>query len=53
VSVTDIPYEHDATYDILPDSTSGAYFASGVLIGSTLARLSPGRLPGSFHPARR
>ena len=41
-SVTSIPYRHDATYDILPDSTSGAYFASGVLIGSTLghARLT-------------
>ncbi|HWP07853.1 MAG TPA: Hint domain-containing protein, partial [Polyangiaceae bacterium] len=35
-SVASIPYAHDATYDILPDSTSGAYFASGVLMGSTL-----------------
>jgi hypothetical protein len=31
------PYAHDATYDILPDSESGAYFAGGVLVGSTLA----------------
>jgi hypothetical protein len=53
VSVTDIPYEHDATYDILPDSTSGAYFASGVLIGSTLARPSRGTLPGDAHEAHR
>jgi hypothetical protein len=37
VSVATVPYAHDATYDILPRSTSGAYFASGVLIGSTLA----------------
>lgn len=32
-----IAYAHDATYDILPDSDTGAYFAAGVLIGSTLA----------------
>jgi hypothetical protein len=33
-----IPYPYDATYDILPDSDTHAYFASGVLVGSTLAR---------------
>jgi hypothetical protein len=44
VSVARVAYRHDATYDILPDSSSGAYFASGVLIGSTLA--------GSPRPAR-
>ena len=33
-----VPYEHDATYDILPASDTGAYFAAGVLIGSTLAQ---------------
>lgn len=32
-----IPYQHDRTYDILPASSSGAYFASGALIGSSLA----------------
>lgn len=32
-----IPYSHDATYDILPASDTGAYFAGGVLVGSTLA----------------
>jgi hypothetical protein len=37
VSITRVAYTHSATHDILPDSTSGAYFASGVLIGSTLA----------------
>jgi hypothetical protein len=36
-SATVVPYSHDATYDILPDSDSGAYFAGGVLVGSTLA----------------
>jgi len=45
VSVTRVAYNHDATYDILPASTSGAYFASGVLIGSTLADI--------YHQARR
>jgi hypothetical protein len=30
------PYAHDATYDILPASDTGAYFAAGVLVGSTL-----------------
>ena len=36
-SVEVVPYGFDATYDILPASSSGAYFAAGVLIGSTLA----------------
>jgi hypothetical protein len=31
------PYAHPFTYDILPDSSSGTYFAGGALIGSTLA----------------
>src|SRR5262249_39200287 len=26
-----VPYSYDATYDILPDSDTGAYFAGGVL----------------------
>jgi hypothetical protein len=29
-------YRYSHTYDILPASSSGAYFASGVLVGSTL-----------------
>jgi len=32
-----VPYTHDATFDILPDSDSGTYFAAGMLIGSTMA----------------
>jgi hypothetical protein len=32
-----VPYVHSRTYDILPESGSGAYFADGVLVGSTLA----------------
>ncbi len=35
-SVRVIPYKHDATYDILPQSDTGAYFASGILVGSTM-----------------
>ena len=36
VATRRIPYEHAFTHDILPASSSGAYFAGGVLIGSTL-----------------
>ena len=36
-SVEIIPYAHEATYDILPASDTGTYFAAGVQIGSTLA----------------
>lgn len=31
-----VAYRHDYTYDILPDSDSHAYYAGGVLVGSTL-----------------
>ena len=36
VEVKLIPYIYSHTYDILPDSKSGNYYANGVLIGSTL-----------------
>jgi hypothetical protein len=36
VSAQLVPYAHDRTYDILPDSSSGSYFAAGALVGSTL-----------------
>jgi hypothetical protein len=39
VTVRMVPYEYDATYDILPDSSTGAYFAAGALVGSTLKGL--------------
>ena len=53
-----VPYRHDATYDILPDSDTGAYFAGGVLIGSTLAEspelvatpTAPFDQPGGIEP---
>jgi hypothetical protein len=41
VEVQLVPYEHDRTYDILPASSSGAYFAAGALIGSTLRPYVP------------
>jgi hypothetical protein len=31
-----VSYQHDATYDVLPASSTGSYFAAGALIGSTL-----------------
>lgn len=31
-----VPYQHDATYDILPSSSTGTYVAAGALVGSTL-----------------
>ena len=40
-----VPYSEDATYDILPDSDTGTYFAGGALIGSTLVRIG-----SSHHP---
>ena len=35
-SVEVVPYRHPYTYDILPMSRSGSYFAAGMLIGTTL-----------------
>jgi hypothetical protein len=31
-----VPYTYDRTYDILPSSSTGTYFAAGTLLGSTL-----------------
>jgi hypothetical protein len=36
VSAELVPYTHDATYDVLPASSTGAYFAAGALVASTL-----------------
>jgi hypothetical protein len=36
VSAKLVPYTRNATYDILPASSTGTYFAAGALIGSTL-----------------
>jgi hypothetical protein len=37
VSVQMVTYPHQCTFDILPASETGFYFAGGALIGSTLA----------------
>jgi len=53
VSVETVPYRHAFTYDILPASDTGAYFASGALVGSTLggdARLVPDASLGPDDP---
>jgi hypothetical protein len=44
-----VDYGEPFTYDILPDSDSGAYFAGGVMIGSTLAA-GPGEATMSASP---
>jgi hypothetical protein len=31
-----VQYKYEFTYDILPDSQTGNYFANGILVGSTL-----------------
>jgi hypothetical protein len=36
-----VPYSHDRTYDILPDSDSGVYYSGGIPIGSTLSEFRP------------
>lgn len=33
-----VPYAHALTYDILPDSDTGTYFAGGALVGSTMSK---------------
>lgn len=38
VRVQRVAYDKPYTYDILPDSDSGTYFAAGALIGSTMAK---------------
>jgi hypothetical protein len=46
-----VPYGQDFTYDILPDSDSGAYVAGGVLIGSALAAPVTGHV-ATVDPSR-
>jgi hypothetical protein len=36
LSIELVPYAPDRTYDILPGSSTGTYFAAGALLGSTL-----------------
>lgn len=37
ISAEVVPYQHAFTYDVLPGSSTGTYFAAGALMGSTLA----------------
>jgi hypothetical protein len=37
ITVEYMTYHSDATYDLLPDSTTGLYWANGILLRSTLA----------------
>jgi hypothetical protein len=46
-----VNYDQPFTYDILPDSDSKAYFAAGVLIGSTLAAPWSGERASVYPPA--
>lgn len=42
-----VPYDSPFTYDILPDSDTGFYFAGGALIGSTLRGAGFGAEPAA------
>ena len=44
-SIELVPYMHDRTYDILPSSSTGTYFAAGVLLGTTLQPQSESGVP--------
>jgi hypothetical protein len=35
-SIESVPYESEATYDLLPEGATGAYWANGILLRSTL-----------------
>jgi hypothetical protein len=45
-----VPYERAETFDILPASKGGTYFAAGVRIGSTLAEDGAARLREATPP---
>ena len=40
ITKTIVTYTEEYTYDILPDSETGTYWANGILIGSTLTTFS-------------
>lgn len=42
VSAELVPYAYDATFDVLPASSTGMYFAAGALVRSTMAPSHPG-----------
>jgi hypothetical protein len=45
-SIDLVDYQQEFTHDILPNSDTGAYFAAGALVGSTLAA-APARIANS------
>jgi hypothetical protein len=50
-----VPYRHSHTYDILPASDTGTYYAGGVLVGSTMApaqRIAAAPRPSCVGEAR-
>jgi len=47
VSAEKVSYAYSATYDILPGSSTGSYFAGGALIGSTLGPGDPVEVSGA------
>jgi len=51
LEATRVPYGHPFTYDILPASTSGTYFAAGVLVGSTLTKARATDAPAADRSA--
>ncbi len=57
--VETVPYAYARTYDVLPDSESGAYVASGAVVGTTLLdaraelRASAVRAGTGVSPSRR
>jgi hypothetical protein len=56
VSAELVSYAYDATYDVLPASSTGTYFAAGALVGSTLfgterAQRQPDLGPRMTEPA--
>jgi len=47
LSAEKVSYAYSATYDILPGSSTGSYFAGGALIGSTLGPGDPVEVSGA------
>ena len=53
MDAVEVPYTRGRTHDILPASDSGAYFAGGALVGSTLAQGAAPVQGVCFSPPRR
>ena len=53
LAIEEIPFAHPYTHDILPDSSTGAYFAQGAAVGSTLAPARESHPRNFIDAARR